>query len=1235
MVNQVERFVEIYDKFKKGIDNIREVLQEAGIETRPNDGFEAISATVHDAVKEEIIGEPVGKVVVLDGESLKPFYTIPTINCEAGKAYKISGTYGTNRQPFSAYNTAMSMEPQGLPDNSAVFTYINTEKGNVLTQVYDKMEFALKNKTVMELPTLGGDYTIDFIFIDKCSVSGMGLISLDDNSTAIMPIQTGGSDGGRDSIKNLVIDSVVDNTTGVNILPSILQFPAIWENPIANCTTMNLEAGKTYTISGYMGAEDIDAYQVGTAFSIEATACDVGYSSIAEGGAPIVNNSAATLMLQGDCIEYPFAIKKIEPADVLVAIDNSLEYNPNLMGGGGYIRDVDGYSIGDVESGKKYILHYAIGGEPSSVECYINKTDVDGTEFYSISMFDKANAEQTVTIREEGTNSLWLMATFGARLGDLLSGVPESFAGASFGLVLDSERSDITDIPKVEVFALEPYVKAKSKASSGDGVVEILTPEDMNAFKVSDNVDKYIKYSGVTTEEYINNDIYQVRQEGGSIVLFKGAPNFEGAYMKTYDVPLNNNLKNGEKVNILFKIDGGEIKQYQATIYSEEGMPMIGIEGGNPSIIYQDENVAYVFAGYLTYNMNTGEPGQSYLAMAMPMNTTELSTDEEVEAFKTEENVGKFIDFRGTDSENYKYDTIYSVMKKGGAIVVAPNEIDLEIVAFEGISKNLISEPIRITYEDTSIYSCDVSIAAIGLEADKTYLVTGQYGVKDSNGSWNDSNNFSLPLKAVDYFDWIVENHAQAEGWDAEMLEELESKTKGVVCFIPESKLEVELNGEAGYYGIEIFDNAVDGGDIPNYDSNMCWVHISRDGVAFSPFTITSIQELQEATNSGEVYATFDNTTERVVLGGKLEGYLKYAENFKFTNIASGSKAILYYTVDGVEKSLECYVHYRELEGVGIYAFSKFESAGAELTVGLIDDSDNSVWLGAYMGVNYSITADGTETFEAAEGTTFQFMIWNTRTIDIPRVEFLGARVVLASLVELPEEEREKLSMPISYEFTHYVNLPVTSEPIATASEIKAGYQAYGKDGVMIDGELQNPPAISTQEEFDNLTNTAGHMDVYWLEQSEKIDGYFGGYVGCFDYSGERVIMPMYKLNDIISGGMCWWTPTLRINKYSSITKPYCFYNEGDLKKVIFESDYSANISHHAFCGCHNLSVVIINGTGAVGTGGEGMFEGTPIADGSGYIYVPDALIEEYKVAEYWSMYAAQFRPLSEYVEEA
>lgn len=42
-------------------------------------------------------------------------------------------------------------------------------------------------------------------------------------------------------------------------------------------------------------------------------------------------------------------------------------------------------------------------------------------------------------------------------------------------------------------------------------------------------------------------------------------------------------------------------------------------------------------------------------------------------------------------------------------------------------------------------------------------------------------------------------------------------------------------------------------------------------------------------------------------------------------------------------------------------------------------------------------------------------------------------------------------------------------------------------------------------------------------------------------------------------------------------------------------------------------------------------FDGTPIYNGNGYIYVPAALIESYKTASNWTTFATQFRSIEDY----
>lgn len=77
-------------------------------------------------------------------------------------------------------------------------------------------------------------------------------------------------------------------------------------------------------------------------------------------------------------------------------------------------------------------------------------------------------------------------------------------------------------------------------------------------------------------------------------------------------------------------------------------------------------------------------------------------------------------------------------------------------------------------------------------------------------------------------------------------------------------------------------------------------------------------------------------------------------------------------------------------------------------------------------------------------------------------------------------------------------------------------------------------------------------------------------------------------------------------------------------------------IGYYAFRGCTNLTALILRNTKAIcklTNPTMGPFAETPIESGTGYIYVPSALIEDYKAASSWSAHANQFRAIEDYPE--
>ena len=82
------------------------------------------------------------------------------------------------------------------------------------------------------------------------------------------------------------------------------------------------------------------------------------------------------------------------------------------------------------------------------------------------------------------------------------------------------------------------------------------------------------------------------------------------------------------------------------------------------------------------------------------------------------------------------------------------------------------------------------------------------------------------------------------------------------------------------------------------------------------------------------------------------------------------------------------------------------------------------------------------------------------------------------------------------------------------------------------------------------------------------------------------------------------------------------------------QADFTACVSfaQNAFYGCSALAALILRCTDAVCTL-TGNLSGTPIATGTGYIYVPLALVDTYKAATGWSTYAEQIRASEDYPE--
>ena len=93
--------------------------------------------------------------------------------------------------------------------------------------------------------------------------------------------------------------------------------------------------------------------------------------------------------------------------------------------------------------------------------------------------------------------------------------------------------------------------------------------------------------------------------------------------------------------------------------------------------------------------------------------------------------------------------------------------------------------------------------------------------------------------------------------------------------------------------------------------------------------------------------------------------------------------------------------------------------------------------------------------------------------------------------------------------------------------------------------------------------------------------------------------------------------------------KPYAFGTCMYIETLDFPK--LAIIGANAFYRCTSLAHLILRNPEGCRLASTNAFTYTPIADGTGYIYVPRDLVESYKTATNWVTYADKFRALEDY----
>lgn len=94
-----------------------------------------------------------------------------------------------------------------------------------------------------------------------------------------------------------------------------------------------------------------------------------------------------------------------------------------------------------------------------------------------------------------------------------------------------------------------------------------------------------------------------------------------------------------------------------------------------------------------------------------------------------------------------------------------------------------------------------------------------------------------------------------------------------------------------------------------------------------------------------------------------------------------------------------------------------------------------------------------------------------------------------------------------------------------------------------------------------------------------------------------------------------------------------CFAGDTAIQKLDFPALKSLTYSGH-WQGCSSLETLILRYEGGVvALQNVNSLTGTPVEAGTGYVYVPAALVDSYKAATNWATYADQIRAIEDYPE--
>lgn len=143
-----------------------------------------------------------------------------------------------------------------------------------------------------------------------------------------------------------------------------------------------------------------------------------------------------------------------------------------------------------------------------------------------------------------------------------------------------------------------------------------------------------------------------------------------------------------------------------------------------------------------------------------------------------------------------------------------------------------------------------------------------------------------------------------------------------------------------------------------------------------------------------------------------------------------------------------------------------------------------------------------------------------------------------------------------------------------------------------------------------------------------------------YGLAGKDNIQSLYIPNVVSVGGYafdgCETITEMHFEKhitFKSEKRPYmALRGAQNAVKIEFNDGFTISMSH-VFYNMTNLKAVIIRGNNVSQLNYGNAFNGSSIANGTGYIYVPAVLVDQYKAATNWVTFADQIRAIEDYPE--